>query len=171
MKEKIIPQIEVKKGSITIIQVEAVVCPSNSFGYMGEEIAEVMKKVGGQIIEDEAIDQAPIQLGEAVLTNAGDLICKKVIHAPITHNPAEKTDSNKIGWAVSAALELADKLGFKNIAIPGIGIDEINKKEIAKTIVDTIKSTEFESIEKIILIDNDEEMIKEFKKEATKKRT
>jgi O-acetyl-ADP-ribose deacetylase (regulator of RNase III) len=166
MKETIIPKIEVIKGSITTCQVHAIVNPANSFGYMGGGVAGVIKKVGGQIIEDEAISQAPIQVGEAVLTSAGDLVCHKVIHAPTMHNPAEKTDSHKVFCAAQAALELADNEGFRSIAIPGMGtgVGGLDKQEAAKTIVKAIKQTKFQSIERILLIDIDDEMIDAFKK-------
>ena len=55
MKETIIPMVVVRKGSITTVQVEAIVNPANSFGFMGGGVAGVLKKVGGQEIEDEAL--------------------------------------------------------------------------------------------------------------------
>jgi len=164
MKETIIPRIEVRKGSITTCQVGAVVNPANSFGYMGGGVAGVIKKVGGQVIEDEAISQAPVQVGEAILTTAGDLICHKVIHAPTMHNPAEKTDAHKVFCAAKAALELADQEGFKSIAMPGMGtgVGGLDKKEAARIIIKAIKQTKFQNLEKILLIDVDDEMIEAF---------
>lgn len=164
MKEYIIPKIEIRKGSITACQVHAIVNPANSFGYMGGGVAGVIKRVGGRIIEDEAIAQAPIQVGEAILTTAGDLICHKVIHAPTMHNPSERTDAHKVFCATIAALELADNEGFKSIAIPGMGtgVGGLNKKEAAKIIVKAIKQAKFKNVEKILLIDIDDEMIAAF---------
>ncbi|KYK25098.1 hypothetical protein AYK26_02795 [Euryarchaeota archaeon SM23-78] len=170
MKETIIPKIEVKKASITTLEVEAIVNPANSFGFMGGGVAGVIKRVGGQIIEEEAIEQAPIQVGQAVLTTAGDLVCNKVIHAPTMHNPAELTDSHKVLCAVKAALELADKQGFKSLGMPGMGtgVGGLDKLEAAKTIVKAIKETEFKHLEKIMLIDIDDEMVSAFE-QAVKK--
>jgi O-acetyl-ADP-ribose deacetylase (regulator of RNase III) len=164
MKETITPKIEVRKGSITTCQVQAIVNPTNSFGYMGGGVAGVIKRVGGQVIEDEAINQAPIQVGEAVLTSAGDLICHKVIHAPTMHNPAEKTDAHKVFCATQAALELADNEGFRSIAMPGMGtgVGGLDKTEAAKAIIKAIKQTKFKNMEKILLVDVDDEMIKAF---------
>lgn len=170
MKETIVPKIEIKKASIATIEAEAIVNPANSFGYMGGGVAGVIKKIGGQVIEDEAVEQAPIQIGEACVTCSGDLVCKNVIHAPTMHSPAEKTDSHKVLCAVKAALELADEQGFKSLAIPGMGtgIGGLDKLEAAKTIVRAIKETEFRNIEKIILIDIDDKMVNAFE-EAIKK--
>ena len=161
-----LPKIEVKKASIINAEVNAIVNPANSFGHMGGGVAGVIKKVGGQVIEDEAIAQAPVQVGEAILTSAGDLICHKIIHAPTMHNPAEKTDAHKVFCAAKAALELADKKGFRSIAMPGMGtgVGGLDKLEAAKTIVKAIKKTKFQSLEKILLVDIDDEMIEAFEK-------
>jgi len=164
MKKSNLPQVEVKKGSIATCKVDAIVNPANSFGCMGGGVAGAIKAVGGQSIEDEAIAKAPVQIGEAVITGAGDLICGKVIHAPTMHNPAERTDSHKVACAVKAALELADNEGFRSIAMPGMGtgVGGLAKKESAKIIVKAIKQAKFQSIEKIILIDIDDEMANAF---------
>ncbi|MBU1198507.1 MAG: macro domain-containing protein [Nanoarchaeota archaeon] len=170
MEETITPKIEIKKGSIATLQVNAIVNPANSYGYMGGGVAGVLKKVGGQVIEDEAVHQSPIIVGEAKLTTSGDLPCGKIIHAPTMHNPGERTDSHKVMCAVAAALELADKEGFRIIAIPGMGtgVGGIDKQEAAETIIQTIKETKFHSVEKIILIDIDDEMVKAFEKALNK---
>ncbi|MBN1792455.1 macro domain-containing protein [Candidatus Woesearchaeota archaeon] len=171
MRETYIPAIEVRKASIATIQVDAVVNPANSFGYMGGGVAEVMKKVGGQVIEDEAVAAAPIQVGEAVATSAGDLVCKKVIHAPTMHNPGEKADAQAIGCAVEAALEVAEKEGCRSLAIPGMGtgVGGLGKDEAAKAIVGKIKGKRFEHLQLIILLDVDDEMVKAFEKALGKK--
>ena len=164
MKEYIIPKIEVKKASITTLRVDAIVNPANSFGYMGGEVAEAIKKVGGQSIEEEAIEQAPIQVGEAIVTGAGDLLCHKIIHAPTMHNPVEKTDSYKIKWAIEAALDIANREKFKTIAIPGMGtgVGKFDKNESAQIIVSTIRETKFEILERIYLVDINDEMVEAF---------
>jgi len=166
MKKTNLPRIEVRKGSITTCQADALVNPANSFGYMGGGVAGVIKKVGGQVIEDEAICQAPIQVGQAILTSPGDLICHKIIHAPTMHNPAEKTDAHKVFCATKAALELAESEGFRSIAIPGMGtgVGGLNKLEAAKAMLKAIRGMKFKSLEKIILIDIDDGMIEAFNK-------
>ncbi|MFH0870121.1 MAG: macro domain-containing protein [archaeon] len=160
------PVIEIRKGSIVTLQVHCIVNPANSFGFMGGGVAEAIKKVGGQGIEDEAIEQAPIQVGTAVMTGAGDLVCHKVIHAPTMHNPAEKSDSHKVMCAVKAALELAESEGMQSIAFPGMGtgVGGLDKQEAADVMVSTIKKAKLKCIGKIILIDIDDEMVAAFEK-------
>lgn len=166
MKETIIPKIEVRHGSITTLVVDAIVNPANSFGYMGGGVAGAIKKIGGQEIEEEAVEQAPIQVGTAVKTTHGLLPCKAIIHAPTMHNPAERTDAHKVKCAVEAALELADSEEFRSLAIPGMGtgVGGLDKNEAAQITVSAIKSAEFIHVEKIILIDTDEKMIEAFKR-------
>jgi O-acetyl-ADP-ribose deacetylase len=170
MRETIIPKLETKIGSITTIQADAIVNPANSFGYMGGGVALAIKIVGGQAIEDEAISHAPIQIGEACLTTSGDLVSKSVIHAPTMHNPAERTDAHKVKCAIEAALIMADSEGMRSIAIPGMGtgVGGIGKKEAAKVMISAIKKMKFQSVERIILVDLDSEMVSCFESEIKK---
>ena len=164
MKEYIIPIIETKKGSILTVKVSAIVNPTNSFGFMGSGLSFLMKEVGGQEIEDAAIEQAPIQVGEAIVTTGGMLPTAEVIHAPTMHDPASKIDAYDIECAMIATLEIADKNKFRDIAIPGFCSNNFSKKECAKTMINCIKRATFEHVEKITLIDIDEEMVEEFNK-------
>jgi O-acetyl-ADP-ribose deacetylase (regulator of RNase III) len=162
----------VKKASITTIRVDAIVNPANSFGYMGGGVAFAIKNIGGQMIEEEAIEQAPIQIGEAIITTAGDLVAKNVIHAPTMHEPAEKTDIHKVKCAVQAALEIADNKGMKSIAFPGMGtgVGGVRKEDAAKTMLSAMKEMKFHSIENIYLVDIEDEMIEAFQKALKGKR-
>jgi O-acetyl-ADP-ribose deacetylase len=167
IKEYIVPRVIVKRGSITTIQVDGIVNPANSFGYMGGGVAKAIKDIGGQVIEDEAIACAPIQVGDAAITTAGDLVAKKVIHAPTMHEPVEKTDSFKVESALEAALDAAENDGMRSIAIPGMGtgVGGLSRKEAAKTMVGVIKRRKYESLELIILVAHSEEMAECFEKE------
>jgi len=49
---------------------------------MGDGVAGAIKRRGGKIIEDEARRHAPVPTGKAVITTAGRLKAKYVIHAP-----------------------------------------------------------------------------------------
>ena len=172
MRETIIPLVEARKASIATVQADAIVNPSNSFGYMGGGVAKVIKNIGGQVIEDEAIACAPIQVGEAIMTTAGDLVAKKVIHAPTMHDPASKTDAHQVRCAVEAALSLADENNCRTVAIPGMGtgVGGLKKTDAAKAMIDAIRDMKFTSVQKIILLDTDEEMVAALEKELGKKR-
>ncbi len=74
--------VSVVPGDITELKVDAIVNPANSSGSMGGGVALAIKRKGGQVVEDEAVAQAPIPVGGAVLTTGGRLPCRFVIHAP-----------------------------------------------------------------------------------------
>ena len=159
-------KILVKQGDITTIKVDAIVNAANSYGYMGGGVAGAIKSVGGIEIEQEAVSQAPMPIGHAVITTAGALKAKHVIHAPTMEQPAQLTDIGRIKEATRAALECADRNNLKTIAIPGMGtgVGRVPKDKAASAMVSVIKSFEAHSLEEVILIDMGNEMVKEFER-------
>src|SRR5919109_2245967 len=73
--------LEVVQGDITTYAVDAIVNAANSHLWMGAGVAGAIKRKGGQVIEDEAVRQGPIAVGEAVVTGGGALKAHHVIHA------------------------------------------------------------------------------------------
>lgn len=113
--------IRVVKGDITKVETDAIVNPANSFGFMGGGVALAIKRAGGDEIEKEAVEKAPIAIGKAVATTAGKLKAKFVIHAPTMTNPAGETDAEKVKGATLAALRCAEENRAKSVAFPGMG--------------------------------------------------
>src|ERR671936_29742 len=96
MRVKIGPaSIAVERGDITDWEVDAVVNAANSTLAMGAGVAGAIKRKGGVIVEEEAMRQGPVEVGEAVLTTGGNLIATHVIHAAVM-GPDLKTDGDKI---------------------------------------------------------------------------
>jgi O-acetyl-ADP-ribose deacetylase (regulator of RNase III) len=112
--------VSVERGDITDWEVDAIVNAANSTLAMGAGVASAIKRRGGVIVEEEAIRQGPIEVGEAVLTPAGNLPATHVIHAA-TMGPDLKTDPTKIGEATRSALRLADKHRLTSMALPALG--------------------------------------------------
>src|SRR5262249_44036284 len=73
--------IETQQGDISKVPVDAVVNAANNHLWMGAGVAGALKRAGGSEIEREAVAQGPIEIGEAVVTRAGALPAKYVIHA------------------------------------------------------------------------------------------
>ncbi|MFN3263436.1 MAG: ADP-ribose-binding protein [Aquificaceae bacterium] len=159
-------QIEVLQGSLLEIEADAIVNPSNSLGYMGGGVAGIIKKAGGSIIEKEAILKAPISVGSAVFTSAGRLKFKGVIHAPTMEEPAMETTEEKVRKAVRAALELADNMGFKSIAMPGMGtgVGKLPKDVSARAMIDEIRNVQAKNLKRILLVDLDWQMVEEWRR-------
>jgi len=159
----------VQKDDLTKIKCDAIVNPANSYGFMGGGVAGAIKKVGGQSIEEEAISQAPIDVGKAIITKGGNLCCKYVIHAPTMEEPAMRIGVENVKLATRAALEIGIKNKIKTIAIPGMGtgVGQVPIKDAAKAIVEISKEYE-KSYKKIILLDRNEEIINIFQNEINK---
>lgn len=166
-------RIIVSKGDITSYGCDAVVNPANSCGTMGGGVALALKTAGGDIIEREAVKQAPIQLGRAIATTAGALQFGFVIHAPTMEKPAEPAKEESVDKAVYFALDMANRLGAKSVAFPGMGTGiggldkaraaEIMIRAIARFLKERDKRPDLR-LEKVILIAYDDELFKEFLK-------
>ncbi|MEK6727202.1 MAG: macro domain-containing protein [Candidatus Omnitrophota bacterium] len=113
-------EIKVVMGDITELRVDAIVNAANNKLVMGGGVAGAIKKKGGRIIEDEALKQGPIEIGEAVATGAGELAAKYVIHAA-TMGLDFDTDEVKIRNSCRSALRVAEELKIKSIAFPALG--------------------------------------------------
>ncbi|MFN3598715.1 MAG: ADP-ribose-binding protein [Aquificaceae bacterium] len=159
-------QVEVLKGSLLEIKADTIVNPANSYGLMGGGVAGVIKRFGGEEIEKEAIKKAPIPVGSAVLTTAGKLAFKGVIHVPTMEEPAMRTTEEKVRKAVRAALELADRMGFEVIAMPGMGtgVGGLSKEIAGKAMLEEIKAFTGKSLKKVVLVDIDHEMVEAWRK-------
>ncbi|MFA5156865.1 MAG: macro domain-containing protein [Candidatus Omnitrophota bacterium] len=113
-------EIKVVKADITELKADAIVNAANNKLVMGGGVAGAIRKKGGKEIEEEAIEQGPIKVGDAVATPAGSLPAKFVIHAA-TMGMDFKTDEVKVRAAAKSALLLAEKLKLKSIVFPALG--------------------------------------------------
>jgi O-acetyl-ADP-ribose deacetylase (regulator of RNase III) len=75
--------ITIERGDITDWEVDAIINAANSTLAMGTGVASTIKRKGGVIIEEEAMRQGPVEVGEAVLTTGGNLAATHVIHAAV----------------------------------------------------------------------------------------
>ena len=113
-------KIEIQCGDIALSDCEAVVNAANNYLWMGGGVAGALKKAGGEEIETEAMKKGPITVGEAVVTGAGKLKAKNVIHAAVMGQSLD-TDSGKIALATYHSLHRAEELGIQSIAFPALG--------------------------------------------------
>lgn len=128
-----------ERGDITDAEVDAIVNAANSELWMGTGVAGAIKRKGGVVIEEEALRQGPVEVGEAVLTVAGNLPATHVIHAA-TMGKDLKTDPDKIKAATKSTLVLADKHKLVSIAFPalGSGVGSVPPEQSAEAIVSTV---------------------------------
>jgi O-acetyl-ADP-ribose deacetylase (regulator of RNase III) len=151
--------IQILLGDIAKIECDAIVNPANSHGTMGGGVALAIKRVGGQIIEDESVALAPMPVGFAIATTAGKLPCGMVIHAPTMMEPIERIGSENVRAATRAALECALDNGARTIALPGMGTGagRVAPSDAACAMVEEARKFE-EKFEKIILVAKNDEL-------------
>ena len=112
--------VSIQLGDITDAEVDAIVNASTPQLLMGTGVAGAMKRKGGIVIEEDAVRQGPIEVGEAVLSVAGNLPATHVIHAA-TMGPDLKTDPALIAAATKSSLALVEKHRLTSIAFPALG--------------------------------------------------
>ena len=112
--------IEIVDGDIAAQDTDAIVNAANSAFWMGSGVAGAIKSRGGKSIEDEAMAQGPVAPGECVLTSAGRLAARHVIHAAVMGQDLE-TSAALIATATENALRIADSHGLGSIALPAFG--------------------------------------------------
>jgi O-acetyl-ADP-ribose deacetylase (regulator of RNase III) len=112
--------VSIERGDITDWEVDAIVNAANSSLAMGTGVAGAIKRKGGVIIEEEATQQGPVEVGEAVLTTGGNLAATHVIHGAVMGTDL-KTDDETIAKTTRSVLALADKHRLTSIALPALG--------------------------------------------------
>ncbi|WP_152413002.1 macro domain-containing protein [Nitrolancea hollandica] len=113
--------IVIKLGNLVEETGDAIVCPANSFNHMRGGVAGVIRQAGGEIIEQEAMAKSPVTVGNAVITGAGKLKVKHVIHAPTMKLPVQHSNTDNVRRAVRAAMRCADQNSLHSISFPGMG--------------------------------------------------
>jgi O-acetyl-ADP-ribose deacetylase (regulator of RNase III) len=168
-------EVEIIKGDITILDVEAIVNPANNALMHGGGLAAEIVHRGGQIIQQESKKIGYVPTGSAVYTQGGHLKAKHVIHAVgPRYKDGNSGEKEKLESAVISSLNIADKLKLKSIALPAIssGIFGYPIAESSKIIIDSIvnfletKDNEKSetNLEKIIVCLYDDGTLKEFEK-------
>ena len=112
--------IETQKGDISQAQVEAVVNAANNHLWMGGGVAGALKRAGGIEIESEAMAKGPVDIGAAVVTSAGSLHAKYVIHAAVMGQDLQ-TSRSHISKATRNSLIQARDLKVSSVAFPALG--------------------------------------------------
>jgi len=152
-------QLQLIKGDITQIEVEAVVNAANSSLLGGGGVDGAIHRAGGQAILDECIQirnrQGGCPTGEAVITAAGNLPAKYVIHTvgPVW-NGGNKNEAEKLRLCYFNTLKLASEYQLKSIAFPNIstGVYGYPKAEAAKIAIETVQECNLPHIETIIFV-------------------
>jgi len=159
-------KIELIKDDITKIKADAIVNAANSSLMGGGGVDGAIHRIGGPAILEECrkiiAKQGSCKTGEAVITTAGNLPAKFVIHTvgPIW-NGDKKNEAVLLANCYQNSLKLAIENNLSSIAFPNIstGIYGYPKKEAAEiavgTVADFLKQNDF--IDKVYFVCFDDE--------------
>lgn len=111
--------LDLLEGDITDLEVDAVVNAANENLQLGSGVAGAIRKKGGPAIQEECNRIGSTPVGTAVMTGAGELHAKQVIHA-VGPQMGEGDEDRKLASAVRSSLALADRYGLRTIALPAI---------------------------------------------------
>jgi len=153
-------QLHVAKTALAQLNVDAIVNPGNSEGTMRTGVADRIRRAGGDAIEAEALKAAPIAIGAALLTTAGDLPAKHVIHVPIMENAKSSSTSEEVRRATRAALIAAAAKQISSIGIPAMGTfgEGVPLDEVARAIVEEVRAHKKDYPTEIYLVDEREDI-------------
>ena len=131
--------IEVLDTDITALAVDAIANAANTQLRHGGGVAGAISRAGGPAVQAESDERAPIGLGEAVETTAGEMPARWVIHAA-TMELGGPTSAEIIRRATASTLAKADELGAKSLALVafGTGVGGFPLDEAARIEVDEV---------------------------------
>jgi O-acetyl-ADP-ribose deacetylase (regulator of RNase III) len=162
-------RIEIIRGDITKIQADAIVNAANSSLLGGGGVDGAIHRAGGAAILEECkqirAKQGGCKTGEAVITRAGKLPARFVIHTvgPVW-NGGQRNEPQKLADCYRNSLLLAVENNCKTIAFPNIstGVYGYPKREAAtvafQTAADFLAGND--TIEKVYFVCFDEENYK-----------
>ena len=111
--------LELTREDITELAVDAIVNAANTQLVLGGGVAGAIRRKGGPSIQDECDTKRPIAVGQAVITAAGNLKAKYVIHA-VGPRMSEGQEGEKLKSAAISALCVADENALGSIAFCAI---------------------------------------------------
>ncbi len=140
--------VELVQGDITELDTDAIVNAANSQLILGAGVAGAIRRKGGPSIQEECLKIGYCEVGDAVITGAGDLKARYVIHA-VGPRMGEGSEAGKLANAVRASLNLAERHGLRSIALPAIstGVFGYPLESCADVMLRVIVDQTFENLE------------------------
>lgn len=133
-------RIEARTADITKLAVDAIANAANTDLLHGGGVAAAIARAGGEAIQSESLERAPIGLGEAVETTGGELPARWVIHAA-TMELGGPTSADIIRRATASTLAKAEELGARSLGLVafGTGVGGFPVTEAARIEVEEVR--------------------------------
>jgi O-acetyl-ADP-ribose deacetylase len=144
-------ELQVVDGDITALDVDAIANAANNHLWMGSGVAGAIKRAGGEDIERQAVAQGPIEVGDAVATDAGRLSARWVVHGAVMGQDL-RTNGDLVRQTTESCLRVADELGAASLALPafGTGVGGFPLDECARIMVGAVRAYEPSSLRKVV---------------------
>ena len=144
-------KVEVIQADVTTLEVDAIANAANTQLLHGGGVAAAIARAGGPAVDEESRAAAPIGLGEAVETTAGEMPSRWVIHAA-TMELGGPTSGSVIGAATRSTLAVAERLGARSLALVafGTGVGGFPLDEAAELMVEAVKEHGVGSLERVV---------------------
>jgi O-acetyl-ADP-ribose deacetylase (regulator of RNase III) len=112
--------LEILVGDITLLEVDAFVFYADPDLQLGSGFGTAISVRGGPAIQEELNLLAPVQTPQVVISSAGKLEAKHILHA-VGPRFQEEDLSGKLRATMENCLRLADEKGLRSLAFPAMG--------------------------------------------------
>lgn len=166
---ELMPQIEVLKGDITKLEVDAIVNAANTSLLGGGGVDGAIHRAAGGNLLEECKTLNGCETGQSKITKGYNLLAKYVIHTvgPVWHG-GKYNEREKLKSCYETTLTLAKENGIKTIASPAIscGVYHFPLEEACKIATDTVKNfiDKNDCLEKVIFIDINDAILEIYKR-------
>lgn len=155
--------LELQKGDITAQEVDAIVNAANSKLAGGGGVDGAIHRRGGSTIMQETDQKYPegCPTGSAVISGAGELPAKYVLHAvgPVWGG-GKKGEAEKLASAHAKCLELARENGCESIAFPALStgayrypLDQASRVAL-QAVIDSLEARGQPKLVRFVLFDD-----------------
>ncbi len=150
--------IRLQHGDLTAMKVDAFVLYAREDLDIGSGYGTAILMRGGPAIKKDLDQIGSIQMGEAVITGAGEMNAGHIIHACGPKFQEQELESKLLSCMMSS-LKVADKAGIKTLAFPPMGTGfygvalDVSARVMFDSIVNFVQSDT--SLEQVIICVND----------------
>lgn len=144
-------ELEVRQADVTKLEFDAIANAANTQLRHGGGVVAAISRAGGPDVQRESTAKAPIGLGEAIETTAGDMPARYVIHAA-TMELGGPTSAEIIAAATASTLRRADELGCRSLGLVafGTGVGGFPLDEAARLMVEAVRRHQPGALGKVV---------------------
>jgi O-acetyl-ADP-ribose deacetylase (regulator of RNase III) len=161
--------IDIIKGDITELAVDAIVNAANTDLLGGGGVDGAIRHAGGSRLSEDARVFAPLYVAHAAITNGYDLPAKKVIWTVGPQwNGGSSGEFISLAETYKNCLRMAERFGLTSIAFPAIsaGVYGFPLDKATKVAIEAVleESLECRSVQEVVFVCFNEATMSEYKK-------